>query len=264
MNFYKIIQGTATSNFDRILSRELNDTQKITGTPPLTFMSDGSPLVDYTIYGAAGGVGDRTANLMPSAEKQTVTKDGLTLSCDGQGRYQIHAENIGARTSIFLPLKNSFTIPVSIGNGGQGTLSMFNTGGTSAAGTFLFWKDTTQVTYVMLSTQNRKFNAYSIPTFDCNRIGVQFTAISGELNIDVCPMFADTGEYPAAFEPYGYKIPITCGGVTTNIYLDTPLYEGDSISFSAAGVKIPTIEGENTLTIGTTVQPEKISIVYKR
>lgn len=67
-------------------------------------------------------------------------------------------------------------------------------------------------------------------------------------------------ESPDDFEPYGYKIPITCGGETTNIYLDSPLYEGDSISLSTAGVEIPTVEGENTLTVGTTVQPSAVEI----
>jgi hypothetical protein len=37
--------------------------RELTGVPPLTFVSNGENLVDYRIYGATGGVGDRTVNL---------------------------------------------------------------------------------------------------------------------------------------------------------------------------------------------------------
>lgn len=59
---------------------------------------------------------------------------------------------------------------------------------------------------------------------------------------------------------YSYKIPITCGGETTNIYLDKPLGEGESISMADTGVEISTINGENTLTVDTTIQPSKVSV----
>lgn len=49
---------------------------------------------------------------------------------------------------------------------------------------------------------------------------------------------------------------------TTNIYLDEPLEESESISMSDTGVSIPTINGSNTLSIGTTVQPSNMYIKY--
>ena len=52
------------------------------------------------------------------------------------------------------------------------------------------------------------------------------------------------------------------GGTTTNIYLDEPLEESESISMSDTGVSIPTINGSNTLSIGTAVQPSKVFIKY--
>lgn len=52
------------------------------------------------------------------------------------------------------------------------------------------------------------------------------------------------------------------GGTTTNIYLDEPLEESESISMSDTGVSIPTINGSNTLSIGTTVQPSNMYIKY--
>ena len=66
----------------------------------------------------------------------------------------------------------------------------------------------------------------------------------------------------SVYEPYGYKIPIVCGGTTTNIYLDEPLEENESISMSDTGVSIPTINGTNILTVDTEVQPSKMYIKY--
>ena len=66
---------------------------------------------------------------------------------------------------------------------------------------------------------------------------------------------------PTEYVPYGYKIPITCGGETTNIYIgDTPLGTGQTVTGSETGVAIPTVDGQNTLSVGTTVQPSKVVI----
>lgn len=47
---------------------------------------------------------------------------------------------------------------------------------------------------------------------------------------------------------------------TTNIYLDNPIEENENISLSDTNVNIPTLDGTNTLSIGTTVQPSNMYI----
>ena len=42
--------------------------KELTGSPPLSFVSNGQPLADYRIYGASGGVGDRTENLFDKSD----------------------------------------------------------------------------------------------------------------------------------------------------------------------------------------------------
>lgn len=37
---------------------------EIEGIPPIIFKGNGKNLIDYRIYGASGGVGDRTKNLV--------------------------------------------------------------------------------------------------------------------------------------------------------------------------------------------------------
>ena len=66
----------------------------------------------------------------------------------------------------------------------------------------------------------------------------------------------------SVYEPYGCKIPIVCGGATTNIYLNEPLGENESISMNDTGLSIPTINGTNILTVDTEVQPSKMYIKY--
>lgn len=71
----------------------------------------------------------------------------------------------------------------------------------------------------------------------------------------------NVGTTALPYEPYGYKIPVTCGGETTNIYIgDTPLGTGQTVTGSETGVAIPTVDGQNTLSVETTVQPSKVVI----
>ena len=51
---------------------------------------------------------------------------------------------------------------------------------------------------------------------------------------------------------------------TTNIYLDEPINENESISLSDTNVDISTIEGKNELTIDTTVQPSNVYVQARK
>lgn len=75
-------------------------------------------------------------------------------------------------------------------------------------------------------------------------------------NLTFYPMIRKTDIEDDTYEPYRNPI-------TTNIYLDEPLTEGESISMSDTGIAIPTINGTNILTVDTQVQPEKVYIKYK-
>lgn len=55
------------------------------------------------------------------------------------------------------------------------------------------------------------------------------------------------------YEPYHES-------TTTNIYLDEPILENESISLSDTNTNIPTIRGTNVLTVDTTVQPSNVYI----
>ena len=50
---------------------------------------------------------------------------------------------------------------------------------------------------------------------------------------------------------------------TINIFLDEPVYEGESVSMADTGIQIGTIDGTNILTVGTEVQPSKVEVMGK-
>jgi hypothetical protein len=77
------------------------------------------------------------------------------------------------------------------------------------------------------------------------------------------------GTATTEYEPYGYKIPIVRKGpniepIAFNIYLDEPLYDGDSIGFLADD--LPKISTEkncaNIVEVNTEVPPSKIWVQY--
>ena len=93
MNYYKILQAKQCGNANGLTAYERQfveylkkiDIKTLTGVPPLTFVSDGSNLVDWSISGAAGGVGDRTKNLLDITVASGTYKSGganLTYTID--------------------------------------------------------------------------------------------------------------------------------------------------------------------------------------
>ena len=62
----------------------------------------------------------------------------------------------------------------------------------------------------------------------------------------------EEGSTETAYEPYIEE--------TTNIYLDEPIEENESITLSDTNTNIPTIRGTNVLTVDTEVQPSKVYV----
>ena len=72
-----------------------------------------------------------------------------------------------------------------------------------------------------------------------------------------------TAETMPEYEPYGYKIPITVGNNTTNIFLNAPLGIGESIEYKTD--KLPDIalsDGTNIISAETEVKPTAFEAEY--
>lgn len=215
------------------------------GIPPLTFVSNGENLADYRIYGASGGVGDRTENLAPNTEEWVngyVSGDG-TISRPNSIKQE--------KSSLYIPVTHGETLVFMHSSG------VFPRGGDTSTESNP-WRC---VGFYNSEKQfiRRSANMDSAPIRITVPDEAEFARISYRTFGDTLPVFFGEGMF---YEPYGYKIPVVCGGTTTNIYLDEPLEESESISMSDTGVSIPTINGSNTLSIGTTVQPSNMYIKY--
>ena len=66
----------------------------------------------------------------------------------------------------------------------------------------------------------------------------------------------ELGDVSTDYEPYHEPS-------TTNIYLDEPLGEGQSINYKKDGLPtIPTFKGTSIITADTTIQPSNAEITY--
>ena len=208
--------------------------KELKGSPPLSFVSNGELLSDYRIYGSSGGVGDKTRNLFDAKN-----------STYGDGTFWSNAKNLNPNNSYY----GSNVIDVTSGE----TITRSFTG--TSANHFMR-EDGSMVS--VSNAGSRENGVTIIVPDDCIRYVFN---ISNNLDPNTIQVVVGS-QLPETYEPYGYKIPIVCGGTTTNIYLDEPLGENESISMSDTGVSIPTINGSNTLSIGTTVQPSNMYIKY--
>ena len=202
------------------------------GAPPLTFESNGQPVTNWSIAGVQGGVGDKTENLFDAASNDVQ----ISTSIDGSGAP--HSSQWFDLYTVAISPNEKYTVygqPNTSGyeyhcfyNANGQVVGVFKTSGTTQTGT------------------------------------APSTAVSLKLNIMKTAkqnvMLIARTFVPSDYIPYGYKIPLTCGGETTPVYLDSPLGENEIITGAETGVAVPTVSGTNVLTVGTAVQPTCVSV----
>ena len=231
-----VYEKDALSRIEKLLVDWINkaDYYELIGIPPLTFVSNGENLVDYRIYGASGGVGDITRNLFDA--KNSTYRDGT---------FWLNAKNL-------IPYDNYYGSNVIDVTSGETITRSFT--GTSAN---YFMREDGSVVNVP-NTGSRENGVTIIVPDDCI---IYVFNIPNSIDPNTIQVVVGS-QLPETYEPYGCKIPIVCGGTTTNIYLNEPLGENESISMSDTGVSIPTINGTNILTVDTAVQPSNVEIIY--
>ena len=205
-----------------------------TGIPPLTFVSNGDNLTDYKIFGNSGGVGDRTKNLfnINTATPVYISRTGSEEVADQR--------NLTSDFISVIPGESYIWKAYPTTNGQPWSAVAFYTNGQ-------FVSRTTVQVYTLTFTVPENVNSI--------RVGSRYMQNGGRGQLEL-------GTDVTSYEPYGFKIPVECGGTTTTIYTEEPILQNESISMQDTGVSIPTIEGENTLSIGTTVQPSQVYIKY--
>lgn len=219
--------------------------------PPLSFAANGDPLIDWNIDGTSGGVGDKTAQLFNMSTDikpfYLNSANGVYTSTGSTSRLaliKVKADTQYTITAFCRTFRVSF-FSCEPANGS--TPSQFNV---------YDYTEYESHSKTLTSPNDAKYMAF----FCYNSATEAQTYTENEIFGTV---MINEGSTAVAYEPYGYKIPVTCGGETKTIYLDEPLGSTDSISMTDTGISIPTADGSNTLSIGTTVQPSSVYIKYK-
>ena len=261
----KLGAATAPDMFTGLLAQKMpfakgGEIAELSGVPPLRFKSNGEPLIDWKISGNTVQNGTPT----PS---NPVEVNGVGVRTENLLDYSTFVNDYW--------LNNNTGLPVPYNNGGRiATTSPIDVTNVNNV-TFYFTSEVanTQFMYSLFNGSTfikRVTGQSSGTTIDVSNGDTLYlclyrtTALPITIS-DVSNAMLNTGTTAKPFEPYGYKIPITCGGVTTDIYIgDSPLYDGDTISMTDTGIEISTAYGNNVLTVGTTVQPSEVYIKYKK
>lgn len=215
----------------------------ITGVPPLTFVSNGKNLVDYRIYGATGGVGDRMRNLFDKNSESVAGFINDSGAIATISNYPISTyDYINVLPNTYYSYKAFIAA-----NPNESTQKTIRVSYYTSNKAFIsrHFEIGNGLTKKAIRTPNNCF----------------YVRLSVDDNLENVMLWKGPSDV-SVYEPYGYKVPIVCGGEITNIYLDEPLNEGESISMSDTGVSIPTINGTNILTVDTAVQPSDMYIKY--
>lgn len=241
-NFYDLLKYEKTgiaapsmSNLDKIRALSLAGgypLSTITGVPPLTFRADGRQLTAWSLLGNSQQTGtpapddpiypqecgDRTTNLLPLTE-QTQTINGVTFTTNPTtGTVIINGTPILAQDTIFncpIPasLSGDFYMSGCPDDGGYRTYDAY-VWDITASVRVKKWNGTTQSDsdFGQGNVEIKLIADHTSVLKIRTRYGVQYD------NLVFRPMIRVPSASPD-FEPYGYKIPVSCSGVTTPIYL---------------------------------------------
>lgn len=179
--------------------------EEVEGVPPISFNGIGENLLDYRIYGASGGVGDKTSNLAKWDTHLLPQINGIVVNDINSISSIIDVTSInniylyGDRTKLN---SNAYRIgksnePISLNS------------------------QTTRITY----------GEGILDTSDCNYVIVSCSIANTGTTFDDIKnsfMIVEGSSKPSVFEPYGYKVPVVVNGknlldeanaVVTNYYI---------------------------------------------
>lgn len=225
---------------DVIIPSEMSTS--MSGAPPLTFAAAAGNLTDYAIYGASGGVGEYiNPNLFDGEFEQGAVNDttGELVAWDPP------ENRIRTKNKIDLT---------------AGTYHLTLTKSASAA------------SYSFIG-RGYKYDSQG------NYLGntAVFTSFPADFSVDIACKFlfvvgylyahsisdADIQAMTLQKADNGVAIPVTVAGTTTTLLTSAPILPGQKLTQTDTNTNIPTVQGSNTLTVGTTVQPSRVDISYR-
>lgn len=232
MNLYNVLSNryVGMSNFERLFAQKFGgsggEIKELEGVPPLTFKANGQPLLDYLIKGNMeqsgtptpsspiypSECGERTENLFDIKKvKQSdlLLVSGTTITKSATSfNYDIFSNSSGASANISTScmVLEAGTYILSFETI-EGQLNMFQIA-------------ICPYTSETMSVETQYTDGYNGKTFVLSEKSYVTLRIRKYEPQSVKNLMINLGSTaPTSYIPYGYKLPITLGDMTTNIYL---------------------------------------------
>lgn len=233
---------TKVQNIIDILS---SDT--ITGTLPLTFTAKAGNVVGWTIYGNAGGVGERTKNILDITGYDTTWYSVKWYEDKGQlkasGTYSDSAAHTWPRFYVELSA-GTYTL--------SGSPDYTQTRVRLQVGTC---SDAQGSNFTILGYDEGLGFTFTLQTGSWVTVRVYTAASLYQQIVDLTlPLMLRLADTSPEFIPFGYEAPLTISQTDQadknyNIFIgDSPLTEGKTVTKTSTGVDIYLFEGENTVS----------------
>lgn len=207
--------GTLQQEITKVWSREANDHVYLaetiieyTGSLPITISANGDALIAYRIYGASGGVGVATGNLVDFEawlirEDVPYTKDGKSYTITGSLNKLYSNPYYFSNTDIYVSISGSMTIPT----GSNIRIYIVKRDGTISGSIALGGDANIRQTLKVLGAGIK---------FDYTRAGT----------CTVNNLMLNSGSPASPYEPYGHKLPMVVHSELKDIS-DTVSVNGD-------------------------------------
>ena len=215
---------------------------------PITFTANSAGnLKGYAIYGNSDKVGIQTVNLFDKANAD----NRLIYPEDNTGEVKAPTSSWTYSLTIAVEPNTTYTISKTTSTRRRiaGYSAYPNVGDTAEFVESTYTTDSGREIVTFTTTANTHYVLF----YYFNSQSTEPTPERLEELINSVQM--ELGSTMTDYEPYGYKIPITCGEVTTNIYSDAQLDKGDMLTFGESEVNIPVVSGSNTITTDLTNKP---------
>jgi hypothetical protein len=227
---------------------------------PAVIQASGEAMTDYTIYGNTGGVGDYV--LLPNILEnnfQSQEVNGLTITVDGDSFLINGTSTANTNIALFSGAVNPSMVVKDYQVIPNGVYEINGNPSDAETGKYIIsYRYDDAIGGEPASTARVPVGEPGIldSSSGAYRYLLVYIAIWSGVTLDNI-RFAPTLRRKA------YEIPVTSGGVTTNLYTDSPLGLTDALTYTDTGIALPTLDGDNTISFGTTVQPSGMSATFK-
>lgn len=292
-SFYNLLKYAATgiaspdmTYYDRLRASTLMGgatVQTLTGIPPLSFKADGTPLISWSMKGNGSQTGTPTPD-------NPVMPEFVGVSTGNLAEYWKNAY-VDANGDVKSNNQNGMTYPIKLTNG-QRIVLTYGSGTSRGYAVFESFDGINLSTLIRRATFSGP-GAYNA-TGDCYFVSWLNKNNSDTMSAQAladCELMLNIGDEALPYEPFGYKIPLTCGGTTISVYTGDPLRkaldgsnavdvlssegtitrevdaEGNALATPVTQAvdvpEIPTVKGQNVLTVDTPIQPSEMTLTYK-